>query len=343
MLTAVVDEVAGDLRRRGQEVPSALRHPVSAVHLCSRWEGRHVYAVFGRHDRRPSLVLKVDHNPAYQRRLHTEFDALTELTRHPAVQGRVPRPVGLVEGRARHVLVQTAVDGVQLNVLLRRRMRTSERIVRRDHRLVLSWLDRLHRRPGAEPGWTSMDAPAALDGVERALAELPAPADALHRLIASQADALAGLQLPVLPGHGDLGPSNCLITRNGDVNVIDWEGGVGHRVPLTDVLIFLNHYARGTPGAGHQLPSRADAFRRAFCHDGALARATAASWMGALHRLGLPAASSGALFLCTLVDLACGKAPSAHATRQNSRRYWSEMLSLYAAGHTRSLIARSIG
>jgi aminoglycoside phosphotransferase (APT) family kinase protein len=154
--------------------------------------------------------------------------------------------------------------------------------------------------------------------------------------MSEQAERWHHVSLPSTAGHGDLGPSNCLISSSGQVGVTDWEGGVGTRSPLVDILIFLHHYARAVPTRRRQ-PARG-AFSRAFLADGWLAELTAANVHRQLRRLGAPPAAAPLLVASTLADLASGEAQTAHSLRPGARRHWSACLEAFAEGHEKSLL-----
>lgn len=144
------------------------------------------------------------------------------------------------------------------------------------------------------------------------------------------------VELPLLPGHGDLGTTNIVI--DGDaVGICDWEGGSGVRPPLADIVVFLNHYGRALPTPAYRLPARLDAFRAVFVDDGWLARLAARSLEHHLARVGLDGEAAEYLFIATLSDLAAGTAPTAHA--QATTRFWTSALKTYAEERARAPLA----
>ncbi|MQA80618.1 MAG: hypothetical protein GEV10_19430 [Streptosporangiales bacterium] len=336
MLDLVVDELRSDLRRRGVPSPVVLSAPRRAVHLCSRWEGRAVYAVFGLREGTPSLLLKIDTKPAEQQRLRMEYEALAWHDA-PTMRGLMPAPVALLTVGPWLVLAETALPGVPLHVILRRRIRSGEHKTMRDHEGVFACLATLHAGRTGRP--TPFDAEELLRRLRACLPEdLPARTPFL-RAVEAEAARFPDLRIPLLPGHGDLTPSNCLISGS-SVGLTDWEGGLGFREPLTEIVVFLNHYARALPVRRHRMPGGTVAALRAFAGDGWLATVTARTFTAQLHRLGLPPAAARLLFVSALADLAAGVAPIAHGQRPGTRRAWSELLALYARDADRSLIGR---
>lgn len=336
MLDLVVDELRTHLRGRGVPTPAVLSEPRRAVHLCSRWEGRAVYAVFGLRDGTPSLLLKIDTKPAEQRRLRHEYEALAWHDA-PTMRGLMPAPVALVTVGPWLVLAETALPGVPLHVILRRRIRSGEHKTVRDHARVFDCLATLHAGRTGRP--VPFDAEVLLRRLATCVPEDLPVRTAFLRTVEEDAERFPDLRIPLLPGHGDLTPSNCLVAGS-SVGLTDWEGGLGLREPLTEVVVFLNHYARALPVRRHRMPGGTVAALRAFADDGWLGRVTARTFAEQLHRLGLPPEAARLLFVSALADLASGVAPIAHGRRPGTRRAWSELLALYARDADRSLIGR---
>ncbi len=336
-MKSALQDLRTHLEATGGTLPRALTLDARPVHITSRWEGRTVCALFCGREREPSMVLKVDAFPLHQPRLHAEYQALSWVWRTPGMRASVPEPIALFPTGSGLVLAQSGVPGVPLSVALRRRWRSDARAAARDHAMVFGWLADLHA--------SGRPAPPAVFDAKRMLGRLRTglglvadgglePYGSFLKVLKAEASQFAGLRIPVLPGHGDLAPSNCQISGD-DVAVVDWEGGVGPREPLADLVVFLNHYARAAPLPGQRLPTPAGAFERAFLGDGWLARLTATSFCEQLSRHGLPAEAGHVLFVSTLGDLATGTAPTAHARRLTNRRYWAESLARYATSGTR--------
>lgn len=330
----VLAELAQRVDDAARAEVAALNGPHRAVYLTSRWKGRAVFAVLAAGEVTPSLVIKIDSHPAHKFRLHAEFAALTDLRQHPTMRGRVPGPLALFDVGTYRVLAQTGLPGVPLNVILRRRLRASRRVCGGDQDRVLAWLADLQDTPATIRA--PFDGKVALDRMRTTLGGRSVDSRPFLHAMSEQAQRWQDVSLPTTAGHGDLGPSNCLISSSGQVGVIDWEGGVGTRSPLVDILIFLHHYARALPT--RQRRAATGAFSRAFLADGWLAELTASNVHRQLRRLGVPPAAAPLLVASTLADLASGEARSAHSLRPGARRYWSACLEAFAAGHERSLL-----
>ncbi|MGH3664701.1 MAG: hypothetical protein ACRDU8_01190 [Egibacteraceae bacterium] len=293
--------------------------------IWSRWEGRVVWTLFTRRCSAPVMVVKADHNRGYQQRLRREHQALQAVSQRPELRGTVPEPLTMFTTGPRLVLAQTGLPGTPLTVRARQRIRPSPRRSAAEHRQLLDWLERLQGGGGQR---VVVDADKVLEQAAAAIHGDDEAAGFLSDLRAMAAD-WSDLTLPLLPGHGDLAPSNCLL-HGGQVRVIDWEGGVGTRTPLADLIIFLNHYARCQPETGYLPPVAIEAFRRAFLGHGWLAALTARSFERHIRYLGLPVAAREYLLVATLTELATGEASTAHATR--AKGYWTTFLRAYAAG-----------
>ncbi|MFL1380047.1 phosphotransferase family protein [Nocardiopsis protaetiae] len=334
MLDRVLESVRTGLPATAPpRVGAALGRP-RAVVLGSYWEGRTVYALFAPRERVPALVVKVDTNDDYKPRLYREHEALRRVAATPAMAGLAPAPLGVYACGGSVALAQTAVPGVPLNVLLRRRLRHGVRRSARDHAGLLSWLATF-RGSGPGSGTGSGDTVTVEPGTvaERLARALPADAPGSAELaewVAAEGPRFGPVPVPVRPLHGDLGPSNCFVHR-GRVRVVDWEGALAQGPPLAETLVFLNHYARAVPGADTRLRRPTDTFREAFLGRGWLGTLTWDTWRRELYGLGVPAEADRYLFTATLVDLAAGRAATAHAARRTSQNTWKGLLALYAA------------
>ncbi len=89
-------------------------------------------------------------------------------------------------------------------------------------RAVGAWLRRFHDEVGsaADGVWDPSDLPG-LDGLEEGSGGLPAPLRSAVASILRRAERLAGRPVRRAITHGDLGPSNILVTPGGRVAVID--------------------------------------------------------------------------------------------------------------------------
>jgi thiamine kinase-like enzyme len=173
--------------------------------------------------------------------------------------------------------------------------------------------------------------------LERAKSVLPADQTAFLRHLEAMGERWDGLEIPLRCVHGDLAPTNCLIDGNRS-GVIDWDGATARRSPLPDLLFFLYQYARVHPQRAFR-PRGESTFRLAFLADGWLADLSARSYRQQLRRLGLPVEAGEYLFAATVVDLATGRTPTAHAAA--AVRQWKAALHEYAAHHPDLRIAKA--
>lgn len=199
-------------------------------------------------------------------------------------------------------------------------------LARRDHARVGRALKDLRCHVG---GATTVEVDVVVDRLDHALSpDLPGRRGFIDNVAALGA-SLGPLRVPRTQIHGDLAPSNCLVSRSG-VRFVDWEGAVPEAEPLSEIVLFLNHYARATPKDNLRRPEPTGAFRRAFTEDTWLAEVTQSTWLSQLADLGLPGEAADYLLVATLTDLATGHASTAHARGAGSRRNWSELLTIFA-------------
>lgn len=334
MLKDVIDAVRASLPTSAADASAALAGPVSVVHIANRWEGRAVYAVLARGSRTPAAILKIGTNEQSQRRLRAEHAALERVAGALTVAGRAPTPLGLFSTPTAVVLAQSGLPGVPLNVVLRRRLRLGARSSRRDHAQVADWLTALRAHDTGRAA--TVDVETVAGRLEDVLpAGLPRGREIMRRVTAV-GRSLGPLRVPLVPVHGDLVPSNCLVSGDG-VNVIDWEAALPEGEPLVEIVRFLNGYARRIPDGRRRIPARPAAFRRAFIEEGWLADVTHTTWRRQLAELQLPAEAADYLFLATLAELATGQAGGAHAGGAASRRRWSELLVMFTTERAGSL------
>lgn len=315
--------------------------PCTAVLLCSRYEGRAVWGVFRDRAAEPFLFVKIDHTKPQKARLRREHATLVALRDRADLRSRVPHPVALLERGSKLVLVQTAVPGTPLHVRLRRRLRARPEQSRIEHMQVLDFLRRLQTSAPAQS--IIVDPETVLDKV-RSLPDLDGAELAGSPELSALAREWSPVELPIMAGHGDLSPSNCMI--DGDrLGVIDWEGGAYERTTLVDVIVFLYRYALVHPGPARAPRKRLGqiaGFRRAFLGDGWLPRLTAASYCHEVQQLGIPASAAEFLLIATLADLASGAAITHRPTSRRSRTFWTGALQTYLQEHPRSAVRRLV-
>ncbi|MBA2730914.1 MAG: phosphotransferase [Euzebyaceae bacterium] len=329
----MIERILKECARGGVDIGAYVPPSSTAVQMGSRREGRAVWALFASRQVTPALVIKVDNSARYRRRLVAEHEALTALERREDLAGTVPRPVGLVRSKRRVIVVQTGLSGRPLNVVLRQRVRPSARSSARDHELLFDWLFRLQNRPPAN--FVTIEPDTVVTRVTTALGEPCDRQRAFLEHVQRRGMAIGPLALPLLPGHGDLGTTNCLLDQT-TLRVVDWEGGAQSRTPIVDMVLLLNHYARALPVA-HGPPNRLDAFHRAFLKGDWLGELTARSFRRHLRRLGLASSVAGYLLVAMLADLATGHAQTAHGDATVA--YWSLLLRSYANRFSESVFA----
>lgn len=192
----------------------------------------------------------------------------------------------------------------------------------------MDWLAEL--RAQGEGEIAVLDAETVGARPEQALPGTVAEQRQISDRVVATGRSLGPLQVPLVPVHGDLVPSNCLVAADG-LHVIDWERSVPSASPLAEIVVFLTFYVRRLPTRRRRRLTPVAAFRRAFLGEGWLARVTRMTWSRQLAALGLPLEAAEYLLLATLADLATGHEAAAHPRSAAWRRHWSELLTVYVS------------
>jgi Phosphotransferase enzyme family len=188
---------------------------------------------------RPHALVKITREPRFNPRLENEWRALTLLhERGLGSDGTLPRPLFFGVHGGLRILGESAIDG------------------ERFHTRTLATADCPHARAAAE--WL-LDLGAATASRARSDARIVADLEPLleqfeqtYRPAADEQDFLGakvsaltqGLgELPLVFQHGDPGPWNVLITREGRPAFLDWEAAEPEGMPLWDIFHFLRSYS----------------------------------------------------------------------------------------------------
>jgi hypothetical protein len=198
-----------------------------------------LFFIFAGAKETPDSVVKMTRDPQLNPRLEREWHALTVLQeRGIGDEGTVPRP--LFAGRHADLAIvgQTAVEGVPF----RRQMRAAADCPYAS--AVVDWLLELgtitaHTQPTDSPGIA-----ARLEALLARFTELyrvdPVHGEFLADQVAAIARSEAGL--PLVFQHGDPGPWNLLVTRDGRPAFLDWEAADPEGLPLWDIFHFLRSF-----------------------------------------------------------------------------------------------------
>ncbi|WP_026534566.1 aminoglycoside phosphotransferase family protein [Arthrobacter sp. H14] len=328
MLSPLLDEVAGAVTNPSKDVAAVLKGAGSAVHLGRNWPGRAIYVLFAPGSKTPTMVLKVDLFERHKKRLRAEYRNLTLVSSRPSLHESVPAPVALVTSGSKLILAQTGMAGKPLTTVLRRRLRHGTRATAGDFGHFTTWLRQFHAASIPAPP-EPLDQDLANDRLARMLpGEGKQWASLLQRAQGSGRE-YSGLLIPRLWCHGDLGPSNCLMSDRG-LSVIDWEGGPTTSNPLADLTLFLNYYSRVMPLSVVRNAQPEKAFEHAFTEDTWLARTIWSTFVAELKAHGLPTEAAHYLMLTTLADMAAGTAGTAHSNLPGFRQAYQRRLGAYA-------------
>ena len=317
-------ETVVELIREDPKAAALLPDQVHALLLRGGPSGSRVsLLLFTASNGSPVLHAKLGHGEATRARLRHEYTQLCAVAALPEVATTVPCPVAVLESGDATILVQAAVQGTPLTVLMRRRV-SSSAWVGRDLRDALRWLAKLQAstRTGVRP---AVD-PAGLYG--RLTQVLPGGSFRGFRdQVAETADRHASLSLPVVRRHGDFWPGNLLRGR-GSIAVVDWEHSDAEASPMDDLFFFLTAYGYAQPGRRWAQRSRVEAFQAAWLGEGALASACTKAALHFAGTMDVPDAAVQVLlvqFLLAMIERpVCGQ-----------DHEWWQMLAGYAAGGAR--------
>ena len=221
-----------------------------------------VLFVFDADERTPRWVVKITREPAHNRRLENEWEALTALRDAGVGDGAtLPRPAfrGYHAGLA--IVGETAVSGVPL------RARTSATADSPLAAGALRWLLELGERTAAIPP-DNASAAAALDELLARFLALYDIDDRQHAALLEHIDRIRHARpLPLLFQHGDPGAWNVLVTDDDRPVFLDWEAFERHGLPLWDAFYFARSHVM-TVGRAAGGRDALELVRRAWLDDG---------------------------------------------------------------------------
>lgn len=324
-----------------------LRGPLTLV----RQGGASAYAlgstdlVFESGADQPALVLQAARGLAAQTRLAAAREALDDACSISALEGTVPRPVGLFPMGERAVLVTTAPKGSALEVLLGRGQRTRESQVRHDLFRAQVWLQLLQEATAS--GVTRFGGRQAVRERQALLHHAGLPlAGALRPFaerVAEAAEPYAGLELPLTGCHGRFEPATVLLTDD-RIAVVDWAQFRSDMLPFEDIFRFAAGLAIAHPQAGTLADPRSR-FAEAFLSENAFSSLMleyVERYMRAMH---LPPGLALPLFGIFLMDMAISEAralgaPQAMGATPGLGAAWRDLLLFYAERDRASIFHR---
>jgi hypothetical protein len=281
-------------------LPAPLAEPLSVIKAAGSVDhARKVnFIVFANRADSPSVLIKVMRERASQTMLADEYDRLEKLYAHPALQGRIPSPVGLFWHNEMRVMVETCLPGTALGNLLRRKKRHSQAEMAADLGHVRDWLIDFQCV-------TAEDARPFL-GPEEVEKRLTGSGVSLSPRLVSGLMSLAGqargVSVPLTARHGDFWPGNILIGPTG-CGVIDWETVRFGASPFDDLFFFATTYAHDFSAGMNHL----ERFRMGFVQDTALSRALSDLVHSTVAALGVSPGLSALFFVLFLWDASTGQ------------------------------------
>ena len=188
---------------------------------------------------KPDSVVKITRDPRFNPRLENEWRALTLLReRGLGADGTLPGPLFFGVHRGLAVLGESAIDGDPF------RKRTQATPDCPCARRAVEWLVDLGTATVSDARADARPL-SALDPLFKEFKRLyhlePAESDFLGAQISALSPGTDGL--PAVFQHGDPGPWNVLITRDGQAAFLDWEAAEPRGMPLWDLFHFLRSYS----------------------------------------------------------------------------------------------------
>jgi Ser/Thr protein kinase RdoA (MazF antagonist) len=143
---------------------------------------------------------------------------------------------------------------------------------------VAGWLERWHGATLTRRALTPSRISAEVLAPARRLAPLWPLGAAYRDWLSARAQAASGASLPWVAAHNDLTMDNILLTRHGDLGVVDWEMGEPEGWPLADFAYALTDAVMIAGSCADRL----EAYRACFTPAGQWAR-LAAQWRARLE------------------------------------------------------------
>jgi hypothetical protein len=195
----------------------------------------------------PDLVIKVTRDPQFSSRLINEYRGLTLLQGLEAA-GHAPAPLFAGEHCGLAVVGETALDGSPFSAATNFTP-TCVNLAR-----VIEWALMLGREPARCSTASGVE---VVDALERLLSQYRqncAPSATGRAAVERDIAAVAELgAVPTVLMHGDLGTWNVLITRDGDVGVLDWENTDPRGLPCWDLAyLIMSHAQRSQTARGRR-------------------------------------------------------------------------------------------
>jgi hypothetical protein len=192
-----------------------------------------VALVFSKGEAQPSLAVKCARVSEAIPRLRREARGLSAAVLETSAPAGMPRVVFQREGRDQLALGETAVVGTPMYRLINRRTYRDLAIRGTD------WLARLATGREASPtaSWWERLVGSVIRRFET---EFGAVVDPGALAVARELLGRLG-PLPVVLEQRDFAPWNLMITRNGELGVLDWESSEPSGLPVLDLVYFFTY------------------------------------------------------------------------------------------------------
>lgn len=218
---------------------AAIRLPKSALCTqatsCSPFTKR--YEISTGAGKEPQYIVKVSHRPQGQLSLRREYDALRHLWQIDALRPSIPYAYGLSRINQYQFLITNAQPGVRLSETIGARNRAPHARLSDNITLTMEWL-RLLQSATLQQQPSPFPAGHLVESCLNRLQPSDVSPDVERRLV-TLAARYEGLPIRRCSKHGNLHPSNVVMTSHHSIGVSDWSRFHESAWPYQDIIHFL--------------------------------------------------------------------------------------------------------
>lgn len=223
---------------------------ISVIQRSSTWlheNGKIVFILFRRGDRRPFAVAKTVRNQHFKNSIEREFNNLTFITENAntELKDTFPRPLILDQLNGTTVSFETALTGKSIAQIINNHGRFGKKQkISYFFKLVTEWLKHFYLGVDSKNlFWEAHQVEAVVSETVNKFTEsleLTSNEKKMIQTITDRIEAMKDQRLPVLCQHGDFGGGAILVERE-SIGVIDWEFFEQQSLPLFDLFKLIIH------------------------------------------------------------------------------------------------------